>query len=138
MAYEQYSGTLSNPGSDIQNIVANKVELLDHYILYQSGENQFTALIKGVNEETADVITFNRSGTYNSNWSISESKGTWDITIYNEYYVYSNIGKGKALSLPVYNGVISYSLAIISMLLCLAVFYKGVLFPCLRRKKSLL
>ena len=45
----QYTDSYSSASSDIQNLIANKVALLDQYILMQTGQNEYTALIYNPN-----------------------------------------------------------------------------------------
>ncbi len=134
----QYTNGYSNPSSDIQNIVANKVSLLDSYILMQTDANEYTALIYDpATKKTEEYIFTRDSSTYNSYYSVS-SKVVEDFEYYvnNEYYVYSNVGYGKSLDLPVNNGVIAHSLAVIVCLCMLGVMFKGVLFKCLNSRKK--
>ena len=131
----QYSSSFSNPTADMREIVANNVGLLDKYILMQTGEYEYTALIKDIPLNKIDVIKFTRQGSgYNYIWTTSHSTtNDFSYKVSNELYVYSNMNVGKSLDLPVYKGVTAYSLAIIISLLSLAVLFKGVLFKCLRK-----
>lgn len=131
----QYSASYSNPTADMREIVANNVGLLDKYILMQTGEYEYTALIKDMALRTVDVIKFTRQGSgYNYAWVASHSSTTdFRYSVSNELYVYSNMNVGKSIDLPVYKGVTAYSLAIIISVLSLAVLFKGVLFKCLRK-----
>ena len=67
-------------------------------------------------------------------WQIVESEGVWEYTVNNEYYCYSNVGYGAALSLPVADLSIAHASVIIACALMLAIVFKGVLFPCLKRR----
>lgn len=126
-------GTVS---SDIQNIVANKVKLLDSYILFRTGENEYTALIKDNTTGKTTEYTFSRSGsTYNNYWNIREAASEFEYTVSNEYYVYSNVGVGRSLDLPVYEGVSAHATIIICIALLFAIVFKGALFKCLDRRK---
>ena len=136
MAISQYTGTLSNPSADIQNVVANNVGMLDKYILMQTGEYEYKAIIKDLPLNDITVLTFTRSsGTYSNVWSCSHTKTSdFSYTVRNEMYVYSNMNIGKSLDLPVYKGMTAYSLCIIVSVLSLAVLFKGVLFKWLRKR----
>lgn len=134
----QYTNTsgYSSADSTVQSIVANKISLLDQYVLMQTGENEYTALLRNPFTKKTTQYKFTRNGNYNSAYSLVVTKGvTWDYTVTNEVYVYSNMGQGRALDLPVYQGVISHSLIIICCVLLFAIVYKGVLFKCLDRVK---
>lgn len=131
----QYSsyGSIS---SDIQNIVANNVSLLDSYILMQTGENEYIALIyDNATKKTEQLRFYRTSSNYSNAWRIERTESTFDYNLTNEYYCYSNVGVGRSLSLPVYQAVTSFSLCSITVLLFFAVMFKGVLFRCLDRKR---
>ena len=130
----QYTDTYSSASSEIQNLVANKIALLDQYILMQTGQYEYTALVYNPNTKECTEYTISRSssGSYNTQYSVSEAAADFAYTVSNEYYVFSNIGYGKSLDLPVYDGVISHCLMIICCMLMFAVVFKGALFPCIK------
>lgn len=134
MAITQYS-YYSSISSQIQNIVANKVGLLDDYILMQTGENEYTALIKDCATKDVTQVRISRSGTnYSGAYQVSTtdvSDFEWNIS--NEYYVYSNQQVGSALNCPIYEQVTSYGICIMTCVLVFAILFKGVLFKCLDR-----
>lgn len=130
------SGGYSSTDSTIQSVVANKISLLDQYILMQSGQYEYTALVRNPFTKNTTQYTFTRNDNYSSAYSLNIVEGaTWDYTVTNEVYVFSNMGQGRALDLPVYSGVISHSLIIICCAMLFAIVYKGVLFKCLDRVK---
>lgn len=132
----QYTDSFGSISSDIQNIVANKVSLLDQYVLMQTGQYSYTALVYNPCNKECKQYVISRTGYSSGNYyTVSESDSTFDYSISNEYYVYSNIGYGKSLDLPVYPGVISHSLVILCCLALFAVVFKGALFKCLKRKR---
>ena len=134
--YTNSSGYSSND-STVQSIVANKISLLDQYILMQTGEYEYTALVRNPFTEKTTQYKFTRNGNYSSAYSLNVTNGVeWDYLVKNEVYVFSNMGQGRALDLPVYDGVISYSLIIICCAMLFAIVYKGVLFKCLDRLKT--
>lgn len=129
--YSEY-GSIS---SDIQNIVANSVSVLDHYILMQTGEYEYTALVKNLASKDVEQITITRSPTtgYSTKYSVARKNGAdFNYNVSNEYYVYSNVGYGKSLEIPAYEGVRTYGIAGITVLLFFMVVFKGALFKCLR------
>lgn len=135
--YTNHNG-YSIADSTIQAIVSNKVALLDQYILMQTGENEYTALVRNPFTKKTTQYIFIRNGNYSSGYTLSTSEGVdWEYTVSNEVYVFSNMGKGRALDLPVYEGVISHSLIIVCCVLLFAIVYKGVLFKCLDRMKRI-
>ena len=133
----QYANTYSNPSTDIQNLIANKCSILDRYILMQTGEYEYTALVYNPCTKKCTQYTISRITTtgYNNRYKITSKDSTFDYNVTNEYYVYSNDGIGKALNLPVTESVTSFSLLIIACSLMFAIVFKGVLFKCLRRKR---
>ena len=132
--YTNSSG-YSSTDSTVQTIVANKISLLDQYVLMQTGEYEYTALVRNPFTKKTIQYKFTRNGNYSSAYSLNVSQGEWDYNVTNEVYVFSNMGQGRALDLPVYNGVISHSLIIICCAMLFAIVYKGVLFKCLDRVK---
>lgn len=130
------SNGYSSTDSTVQATVANKISLLDQYILMQTGEYEYTALVRNPFTNKTTQYKFTRSGNYSSGYSLVTSSGVeWDFKVFNEVYVFSNMGRGRALDLPVYEGVISHSLIIICCAMLFAIVYKGVLFKCLDRVK---
>lgn len=126
------SNGYSSTDSTVQTTVANKISLLDQYILMQTGEYEYTALVRNPFTKKTTQYKFTRNGNYSSGYSLVTSSGVeWDYKVTNEVYVFSNMGRGRALDLPVYEGVISHSLIIICCAMLFAIVYKGVLFKCL-------
>ena len=118
----------------VRDLVANKISLLDSYILMQTGQYEYTALINKPGLNTCQQIRVYRTGNY-SDYAVEISEGTWDYNVTNEYYCYSNVGYGASLSLPVVEGVTAHATVILACALMLAIVFKGVLFPCLKGKR---
>lgn len=134
----QYSESSSSASSDIQNIVANSVSLLDKYVLFQTGDNEYTALIKNVaSKEIEQIRIYRGSGTgYNNRYFVERKEVndfSWNVT--NEYYTFSNCGFGKSLDVPSYEGALTYGVTALTVLVFFGVMFKGVLFKCLKRKR---
>ena len=129
---KQYTQYASIPQA-VRDLVANKVGLLDRYILMQTGDNEFTALIYKTGLNECDQIRVYRTGNYNTSYSVEVSSGVWDFSVNNEYYCYSNVGYGSALTLPVVESVTAYATVILACALMLGIVFKGVLFKCLKR-----
>ena len=130
----QYESSTTIPQA-VRDIVANKISLLDSYILFQTGENEFTALVNKPGLNKCKQYVFTRSSNYGSQYNVRESSGKWEYNIRNEYYIYSNVGLGSALDLPVVDLSIAHSTVIVSCALMLAIIFKGAIFPCLRKKR---
>lgn len=137
MAITQFSTGYGSISSDIQNLISNKISLLDEYILMQTGEYEYSALVKNVASKEVKQYTIRRSSSgYNNYYTLSVNDvDDFKYTVSNEFYVYSNIGYGKSLNLSVYDGVIAFSLCILCCLSMFAVIFKGALFKCLKRRK---
>lgn len=131
----QYTDSYNSVGSDIQNLVANSVSILDQYILMQTGEYEYTALIKNMASKDVEKIVISRVYTSNDRYySVNRQNGSdFDFNVSNEYYVYSNVGYGKSLNIPSYEGIRTYGLTGITVLLFFMVMFKGALFKCLRK-----
>ncbi len=136
MAISQYTSSYSDPSTAIQDLIANKISLLDQYILMQTGQYEYTALIYDpTSKECIEYVITRESGSgYNNYYEITKKSSNFEYTVSNEYYVYSNVGYGKSLDLPVYDGVISHSLIILCLLSCFMVVFKGALFRIFKRK----
>ena len=128
----QYTDYGSIPQA-VRDLVANKISLLDSYILMQTGEYQYTALVNKPGLGCRQY-TIQRSSNYGQQYTVKESVGTWDYTVTNEYYCYSNVGYGAALSLPVAELSTAHASVILACALMLAIVFKGVLFPCLTKR----
>lgn len=133
---QQYSNSYSSASADIQNLVANSVSILDQYILMQTGEYEYTALIKNMASKDVEQITVSRSTSsgYNNQYSVRRQNGAdFDFSVSNEYYVFSNVGYGKSLNIPSYEGIRTYGITALTVLVFFMVVFKGALFKCLRK-----
>lgn len=127
----QYTEYSSIPQA-VRDLVANKVSLLDSYILMQTGESEYTALINKPGLNQCEQIRVYRSTTYGA-YDVDITDGTWEYTVSNEYYCYSNVGYGASLDLPVVEGVTAHASVILACTLMLAIVFKGALFKCFKR-----
>lgn len=134
---ETQSSDYGSIGSDIQNLVANSVSILDKYVLMQTGEYEYTALIKNVANSEVEKITVTRdSSNYSSKYSVKREIGSdFDFSYSNEYYCFSNCGFGKSLDIPSYEGIRTYGLTGLTVLVFFMVVFKGALFKCLENRK---
>lgn len=121
--------------ADIQNLIANNVSLLDHYILMQTGQYEYKALIKNIASKDVEQITVIRTNdNYNTRYSVSRTHlQDFDYNVSNEYYVYSNVGVGKSLNVPAYEGAIAYGVTSLTVLIFFMVVFKGALFKWLKK-----
>lgn len=122
--------------ADVQNVVANKCSLLDQYILFQTGEYQYSAIVFDPVTDSGEQYTFTRSGQYNGTYSMSTQQvDEMSYVVGNEYYVYSNVGVGRSLTLPCHSAAVAWSMTALCCLAFFAVVFKGVLFKCLRKRR---
>lgn len=122
-------------GADVQNLVANSVSVLDQYILMQTGEYEYTALIKNLASKDVEKIVIRRNNVdYNKKYYVERSNGSnFDYNVSNEYYVFSNVGIGKSLNIPSYEGIRTYGMTSLTVLIFFMVVFKGALFKCLKK-----
>lgn len=122
-------------GVDVQNLVANSVSVLDQYILMQTGEYEYTALIKNLASKDVEKIVIRRNNTnYDKKYYVERSNGSnFDYNVSNEYYVFSNVGIGKSLNIPSYEGIRTYGMTSLTVLVFFMVMFKGALFKCLKK-----
>lgn len=117
----QYTVSFSSPSTDIQNIFANKISILDKYVLFQTGENEYSGLIYDIATKKTTKVVFRR-GSFSGDryWTVDQSEvNSFDYNISNQYYCFSNVGYGKALSLPVYDSMVAISCTAICTFCCL-------------------
>lgn len=128
----QYEGYQEIP-EIVQNVTAGKVSLLDQYILFQTGQYEYTALVYNPGLNVCKQYVFSGSDD-RTVFTVTELEGAFEYTVSNEVYCCSNVGYGVALDLPVTDLTIAHSTVILACALMLAIVFKGAIFPCLRRK----
>lgn len=102
------NGSYSSVPNAAISIVANRVGMLDSYIMFCTAENEYTALINPIVGKPFEVVVSRvNSGNYNYVWCVHE-KETADTsyTLSNEYYCYSNIRLGQHYSID-YSGLLT-------------------------------
>lgn len=127
--YDEYS-TIPQ---QVRDIVANKCSLLDQYILFQTGEREYAALIRDIVTGEVRWYGFSRSEDFGY-YTVLETEGAWEFTVRNEYYCYSNVGYGAALDLPVMEGVQAHAAVVFTVVLMFLVVFRSALFPFRKRK----
>lgn len=90
------------------SIVANRVGMLDSYIMFCTGDDEYTALINPiVGNPFKVVVSRGNSGNYDRVWCVSETEvSDTKYTVSNEYYCYSNIRLGQHYSID-YSGLLT-------------------------------
>lgn len=136
----QYTGTQSSIGANYLNAFYSKLGPLDEYIIMQTGQYTYEMLVHRIPSGDYCGYKIERQSTGSSSsygyyYDMTElTSVTWDYTVYNEMYVYSNIGYGTMSVLPVHEIMVCWSVTGLTCLLFLAVIFKGALFKCLRKK----
>ena len=126
----QYNEYGSVP-SAVCNLIASKIKALDQYVLMMTGENQYTALVHNPLSGETVAYVVQRAANYGS-WTVEKQVSQeWNVAVLNEYYVYSNVGYGTVLDLPVHEAMTAHGVSILTITLLFAVLFKGVLFPAL-------
>ena len=129
---QQYT-ELSPIPDPIQEITANHCRLLDRYVLFQTGATEYTALIQ--DSVTGKVTELRFWQSDNGEYTVMSYDSTWDYSVYNEYYCYSNMGFGAALDLPVMDGIQAHAAAVFTVFLMFLVVFRSLLFPFRIRRK---
>lgn len=109
------NGSYSSVPSAAISIVANRVGMLDSYIMFCTGENEYTALIKPIVGNPFKVVVSRvNSGNYNYVWSVSETEvADTNYSVGNEYYCYSNIRLGQHYAID-YSGLLTAVICIVA------------------------
>lgn len=129
--YQNSNGGYSLPGSSYINYFKNYIMPTDNYLIMQDGQYSYVCLVDRVVGNDY-LIRITRSDSYSSVYT-SEKVVTEDLsyTVYNDYYVYSNLGIGSKLDID-YSPFICGFLAVLCGALAFNAIFGGVL---LRRKK---
>lgn len=123
----QYADYGSIPQA-VQDLVASKISLLDQYILFQTGDREYTALINKPGIGCQQIRIYRDNNAYSGAYHVAVSSGTWDYTVSNEYYAFSNVGYGAQLDLPVTASATAWASVILACALILAIFFREILF----------
>lgn len=116
------NGSYSSVPTAASSILSNKIGPLDSFIMFQTAENEYTALVAPFCGDQYKLKVY-RTGNRSSYWNVETVEApeeTYSFT--NEYYTLSNIGVGQRLS-------VDYS-SLIVVVLCVAFtfsFFKGFL-----------
>lgn len=102
------SGSYAAVPSAAISIVANRVGMLDSYIMFCTDKDEYTALINPiVGKPFKVVVSRGNSGSYNYVWRVSETEvADTDFSVSNEYYCYSNIRLGQHYAID-YSGLLT-------------------------------
>lgn len=102
------NGSYSTVPNSAIAIVANRVGMLDSYIMFCTAEKEYTALIKPLVGNPFKVVVYRGdSGAYNNVWCVSETEvSDTNYSLSNEYYCYSNIRLGQHYTID-YSGLLT-------------------------------
>lgn len=131
----QYSGGTSTIPSDFVTYVSSRVNLVEKYVIMQTGENEWSALVfNPVTKKGEKYVCSRNSSGYSQYYSVSKTQeNTFSYSVSNDYYTYSNDGVGKVLDLPVYDGVSAFALTAGISFFTLWLLFERVLFKWRKR-----
>lgn len=120
----------------VQDLVASKIALADLYMLVQTDENEYTALVYNpFSKNCVEYVIWKEGNSFV--WHLESREGAeWAYSVSNECYAYSNMGIGTELRLPVFERMDAFASAFICVTLMFAILFKSVLFPCLLGRKK--
>lgn len=115
---------------------------LDEYIIMQTGENEYTMLVHRIpSKEVESYKIFRQYYSGGSGYNqyyytmTGPTDDTWEYSVSNELYVYSNVGLGTMAVLPVHEIMVCFAVSGAVCLLFLALVFKGAIIKCLRPSK---
>ena len=129
--YQNSNGGYSLPGNNYVNYFKNYIMPTDNYLIMQDGQYSYVCLVDRVVGDDY-LIRISRSDSYSSLYT-TEKIVTDDLTytVYNDLYVYSNLGIGTKLDID-YSPFICGFLAVLCGVLAFKAIFGCVL---LRRRK---
>lgn len=129
--YRNSNGGYSLPGSSYINYFKNYIMPTDNYLIMQDGQYSYVCLVDRVVGDDY-LIRVSRSTSSTSLYT-TEKVVIQDLTytVYNDLYVYSNMGIGTKLDID-YSPFICGFLAVLCGVLAFRAIFGGVL---LRRRK---
>lgn len=129
--------TTSSIPSQVSSVIQTEVGLFDDYICFYTGDNTIICLIRAPYSTDCKLLTFTRqSGGYSNIWSLSRSTSTFDYTVSNEVYVYSNQHVGSDLFVSSRADLVCGSLVFVIILLLIWKGF-GLLRKVGKRRRSL-
>lgn len=121
------------PSTSYINYALNGRNPLKEFICFNTEQYQ-TVVVVGEYDynnnvfKEADVFTIDRSSSYNSSVTVDkEHYEEVSVSLDNDYYSYSNIGKGQYLEHPTTGHYILIALIVVSVFTVLKLTFGGVL-----------
>lgn len=132
----QISDARSTIAAAYLNLFYSKLRPLDEYIICQTGETEYTMLVRNLvdQDDVMEHVIFREST--GMPYEYDSYPGDWNYSVSNELYVYSNIGIGTMSVLPCHEIMIAWS---IIAALCVGAFwvmFRGGLFAWRRSTRS--
>lgn len=123
MSTIQYTSSNSIP-SNVRDTLSSKVRPWNDYIILQTGQGQYTLLEKSLfNDDCRSIVAMrSNDGTYH----YTEQESEFDFIVTNETVVYSNIGYGSRLDLPVVQEVNTVCIVALTILVFIWVLFGRV------------
>ena len=108
----QYTGSYSSISTTYLNFFYSKLGPLDEYIIMRIGDSQYGMLVHRIPSGDILQYTITPNGSYGSSgYNVTETTNAiWDYTVYNELYVYSNVGYGTMQVLPVHEIMVCWGI----------------------------
>lgn len=103
--YSEY-GTIN---STILNLFYSKLQVLDQYIIFRTGDNTYSMLVKNLPTGKITRYDVSRSSNYGNYTITSYEASEFTYTVTNEYYVHSNVGLGTMQVLPVHSITLTFA-----------------------------
>ena len=136
--YNSYS-SYSSISDTFLHAFYSKLGPLDEYIIMRTGENDYGMLVHRIPSKEVESYEIHRNyysggSGYNQYYytMVGPNSDTWDYTVSNELYVYSNVGLGTMAVLPVHEMMVCFAVSGAVCLLFLGLVFKGAIFKCLR------
>ncbi len=126
--YSEYGTT----NSTILNLFYSKLQVLDQYIIFRTGDNTYSMLVKNLPTGKITRYDVSRSSNYGNYTITSYEASEFTYTVTNEYYVHSNVGLGTMQVLPVHSITLTFAVCGLLGFYFLKLFFRRLFYS---RKK---
>lgn len=119
------------------NFFYSKIGPLDEYIIMQIGEGSYGCLVRRIPSREVIEYRITRNGSSYGSYSYTfneDTSASWNYSVSNEIYVYSNLGMGTMSVLPCHEIMVCWGITGLVCLVFLMLVFKGSMFKCLRKK----
>lgn len=93
----QYSDSYGTVSSSYLSYFQNHIGALDNAIAFRTGDKEYSCLVQSPNGQVEKIVITTNNSYGGSIQSTVTAVDSFDYTITNEYYVYSNFGVGQRL-----------------------------------------